>query len=594
MMAPSSDCDGRVTDLPDQSSSRWWREATLWILVAVAAVAYLSRMTDRPLRGEETRRGLVAIEMMESGDWIVPREQQREFLSRPPLQNWIIAGVAMLRGEVDAWSVRFPSVLSLLLMIVLLYGYTRQFLSPLGASSAALCYATFGQVLEMGWLGETESMYVTIVGGSLILWHWGWTYRWNVTLTWSIGYALAAAGMLAKGPQAPVYFVVSVVGFLLWQRQWRQLFTWSHAAGIAVFLLIWNAWNIPFWMHVGTESMIQMYRNDISLRFNDNSWTPLLVHVATYPLEIGVCLLPWSLILFAFVMPGFWKDSRRFQSHFAFHILAISLTFLSVWWVVGAKSRYFMPMYPCFAVLVAITIQRCMDWQQACSANRRPLWIGSYHRFKLGSFAVMMIAMIGLVVVMIRPQVFALSVDATHLVSMFGATAICAVFLFRALKCEPIEPTAPSNQRTMGMAAGREFQGLVAMGAFVWIGYFGIAIDPIIHSTLAIGDQVAKIRSEVPPQQTLRSAGTIAHVFTYHYGQTIPVVATEAESWSQDVQYVCYFKDRRPADLRSEQWVQVAEVPVENDKEDPRSIVVARRVNTRLAEVPVQQDRIQR
>src|SRR5262245_36627477 len=92
-----------------QSPSKWWLEIELGLLVALAVGAYFTRMTALTVRGEESRRGLIAREMMGTGDWIVPRCQGVPLYSRPPLQNWLIAAVAAVRGDVDLVALRLPS-----------------------------------------------------------------------------------------------------------------------------------------------------------------------------------------------------------------------------------------------------------------------------------------------------------------------------------------------------------------------------------------------------------------------------------------------------------------------------------------------------
>ena len=53
--------------------------------------------------------------MLASGDFIVPRQQGLPFLSRPPVQNWAIALVSLVRGKTDPVAIRLPSVLAVLL-----------------------------------------------------------------------------------------------------------------------------------------------------------------------------------------------------------------------------------------------------------------------------------------------------------------------------------------------------------------------------------------------------------------------------------------------------------------------------------------------
>jgi len=148
----------------------WWREWELGLLLLLAACFYTIRVTDLSIRGEESRRGRIAWEIWHSGDWIVPRIQGKPVYFRPPLQNWLMVLVGMARGSMDEWAVRLPSVVAMLLMVVITYGYARSVLSRFGAFFCALCLASLGQVLELGRLGETDSLFTLFLAGSLLTW----------------------------------------------------------------------------------------------------------------------------------------------------------------------------------------------------------------------------------------------------------------------------------------------------------------------------------------------------------------------------------------------------------------------------------------
>ena len=111
------------------SPVRFWREWQFWVLAGLTAVIYFSRIADLPIRGEETRRAMVAAEILRSGDWIVPREQGAPFLSRPPVASWPIVWATWATGDLSLIAVRLPTILATLLTTLLVYGYSRQFLS---------------------------------------------------------------------------------------------------------------------------------------------------------------------------------------------------------------------------------------------------------------------------------------------------------------------------------------------------------------------------------------------------------------------------------------------------------------------------------
>jgi 4-amino-4-deoxy-L-arabinose transferase-like glycosyltransferase len=126
----------------------WYAEREAIILLLLAVALYLPRLTTLTIRGEESRRAVIAREMWQSGDWIVPRTQGVVRVSRPPLQNWLIAGVALLRGEVDAWAIRLPGLLCTVATVLLVYWAARRQLGRTGAFVAGAAYASLLQVLE--------------------------------------------------------------------------------------------------------------------------------------------------------------------------------------------------------------------------------------------------------------------------------------------------------------------------------------------------------------------------------------------------------------------------------------------------------------
>ena len=109
----------------------------------------------------------------------------------------------------------------------MVYWYARAFLSPVGALVSGAGYATMGLVLDLGRLAETDNLLTLCISASLLVWHAGYMRRWPVLATWTAGFSLAALAALAKGPQGPIYFIVSTVVYLLIvRRDWHYLVNW--------------------------------------------------------------------------------------------------------------------------------------------------------------------------------------------------------------------------------------------------------------------------------------------------------------------------------------------------------------------------------
>ena len=81
-----------------------WLVATLLLVLAFAFQG--SRGLWDP---DEGRYSAVALQMLESGDWLVPRlSDHQEHLTKPPLYYWAVATSIAAFGA-NEWSVRLPN-----------------------------------------------------------------------------------------------------------------------------------------------------------------------------------------------------------------------------------------------------------------------------------------------------------------------------------------------------------------------------------------------------------------------------------------------------------------------------------------------------
>ncbi len=76
------------------------QSAAAALLAALAALCiYLPYLGTGELEHEEPRRALIARNMIESGDYLVPRYGGAVYLNKPPLYNWAIVAVATVRSR---------------------------------------------------------------------------------------------------------------------------------------------------------------------------------------------------------------------------------------------------------------------------------------------------------------------------------------------------------------------------------------------------------------------------------------------------------------------------------------------------------------
>src|SRR5437762_4140048 len=124
------------------------RISAVLIVVAVWAVVYLPALGSLAIKGEEGRRILPAIRMLETGDYIVPQVGNNPYFRKPPLVNWLVAGSFKIFGVRNEWTARLPSALAVLAVAIAFVTIARASLGSGGSTVAALIWLTNVGMIE--------------------------------------------------------------------------------------------------------------------------------------------------------------------------------------------------------------------------------------------------------------------------------------------------------------------------------------------------------------------------------------------------------------------------------------------------------------
>src|SRR5437870_1817252 len=222
------------------------RLGALAIVLLAWALIYLPSLGSIAIKGEEGRRILPAIRMLETGNFIVPQVGSNPYYRKPPLVNWVVAASFKISGVRNEWTARLPSVLAVLAVAMAFVTIARPSLGPKGSIVAALIWMTNIGIIEKGRLIEIEALYVSRCGLAIIFWLSFWDQRKSAWLIWVPAAIFLGLGLLAKGPTHLIFFYAIVLA-VLWQRkEWRLLIHPAHFAGLAIMVGIFATWAIPF------------------------------------------------------------------------------------------------------------------------------------------------------------------------------------------------------------------------------------------------------------------------------------------------------------------------------------------------------------
>jgi 4-amino-4-deoxy-L-arabinose transferase-like glycosyltransferase len=340
------------------------RAGSLLIVSLVWAALYLPGLGSLAIKGEEGRRILPGITMIETGNYLVPQVGGETYFRKPPLINWLVAGSFKFFGVQKEWTARVPSIVCVLLVAISFVTVARASLGPRGSTIAALMWLINAGIIEKGRLIEIEGLYVSLCALAIIFWLSFWLQKKSPWLIWTIPFVFLGLGCLAKGPVHLLFFYGVVVAVVWRERNWRALFHPGHFIGIVLMLGIFAAWAIPFMQatsHVtATTKWSQQFTGRLrGTDFQFARWIFNMPHGVLY-------LLPWVIFL-PLVRFETFADEKDRQLAKAL-VWGALVPFVIVDLVPGSIPRYAMPAIVPAIWLLAMTF---------CEENLRwPNWLG--------------------------------------------------------------------------------------------------------------------------------------------------------------------------------------------------------------------------
>src|SRR5213592_4718183 len=228
------------------------RIQALVIVLLVWSVVYLPALGSLAVKGEEGRRILPAIEMLKTGDYVVPQVGSNPYFRKPPLVNWLVAMSFKFFGARNEWTARLPSALSVLAVAIAFVTVARASLGARGSIIAAMIWLTNIGIIEKGRLIEIEALYVSLCGLAIIFWLSFFLQKKSPWLTWLPASVFLGLGLLAKGPTHLLFFYGIVIAVLAYWKEWRVLVHPAHFVALVVMIGVAAAWAIPF-VHATTS-----------------------------------------------------------------------------------------------------------------------------------------------------------------------------------------------------------------------------------------------------------------------------------------------------------------------------------------------------
>ncbi len=298
----------------------------------------------RPLDNQdEARYSLLAREAVERGHWILPRVRDEVYLNKPPLYFWTVAAFALPWGVVTDANAPLASVASALAGLLAVFAVACLLWGARAGLAAAMVLATspfyffmahqvLTDMMLTAWM--TWALYFYLAAGR------AHAPRWPLA-----GFYLCAAGGLAsKGPAALMVLAAAAAASLA-ADGWGGLRRLRLPLGLGLIALTALPWLLPYLFQrersygravVMTDYLGWYFKSAVGSRVQ-----AVAAHLAR--------LLPWGV----FVFPAAWWWTRE-RSGDRKRLLVWAATLIVLLSLSGEqRARYFLPLWPIFALLVA-------------------------------------------------------------------------------------------------------------------------------------------------------------------------------------------------------------------------------------------------
>ena len=319
-----------------------------YLLLGLSVVVLSANLGEPPLWGSEGRWAVIARSMLRTGDLLSPALGIEYYWDKPLLSYWQVLPFASIKGGVDEFVVRFPSVVWAVVMLLLTYDLAKRWYSGQTALASVGILATTYGFIFWGRNAQVEMTNAAMI--LLCLWYFV-KHRYDQRYPWV--YGLGVMMGLGANMKGIVLYAVPICCFVIFsvvKKEWSwippvKVLIKTGLISFAVFLAVPTVTCI----HSATWEPLQMVWRENVLRYfglhdHQSPFYMYFIHI----FSLGA---PWAFLLPAALIHSLQVARRRdWQIQEALILFCAIFIFFTL---SGARrSYYLLPILPFSAILV--------------------------------------------------------------------------------------------------------------------------------------------------------------------------------------------------------------------------------------------------
>lgn len=359
------------------------------IVIMVAAIILLpwGARTHFNTKGEP-REAIVAVSMLNTGNWVLPESYGHDIPYKPPMLAWCIASASVLLngGEVSEFTSRLPSALAAMALVLMTFNWVARRRDTVTASLTALVTLTAFEVFRTAVICRVDMLLTFFMVGAVFLLDTENLPRRRQVLRVAGAILLMGCATLTKGPIGALLPCLIVgVYRLLRRRNFFATFFKLTACAIAAFAIA-ALWYYAAWLQGGSQFLDLAIEENIGRLTGTMSYDS---HLNPWYYNI-ICVLygmvPYTILVLMAIVPlsrrtrhnspieNVRSDTRAGISPDSLLALCAALLTIGFYCIPASKrSTYLLPAYPFMAFGVVLLYNRL-----TAIRSRVPFW---YSRF---------------------------------------------------------------------------------------------------------------------------------------------------------------------------------------------------------------------
>jgi 4-amino-4-deoxy-L-arabinose transferase-like glycosyltransferase len=315
-------------------------------LVALFILSLFHRLDFSHLKFEEPRRALVSLEMIRSGNWLQPSIYGLPYFNKPPVYNWVLAVFMKVLGTAD-WVIRLPTVLSMLLIGLFNYRFWKPKIGKQASLWSSIFFVTSVNIyFYFSFQGEIDMFYSLIIFLQVlsIFHYYERKAYWHLFL---VSYLLTAIGFLTKGVPSIGFQGLTLIGMMLYYRQFKWFFSLQHVVAGLLSVGIMASFFIAYMINGGQTELYlsKIFFEGARRTVNHQQSFSFLSSFASFIPLFLYLLSPWVILsLFGINKSRIIKLRQNKWLTFALIFLLFNLPLY--WFSAGTRDRYLYMFLP--------------------------------------------------------------------------------------------------------------------------------------------------------------------------------------------------------------------------------------------------------